>query len=206
MSPIKKSKKASEKKTSPFRLRRVYEEHVIPKLKETFGYENPMAIPKLTKVVINVGMGEAVSDSKKLTRALADLALISGQKPVSTKARQAISSFKLRAGMPIGAKVTLRGPRLYSFLDRLLTVALPRVRDFQGLKPTSFDQQGNYSFGLTEHAIFPEINADQLDQIFGFDVVVCTTAKTTEESRTLLAYLGFPFIGYQEKASEAWRI
>jgi large subunit ribosomal protein L5 len=203
MSPAKKN--AAEKKTSPFRLKRVYEDHVVPKLKETFGYENSMAIPKLTKVVINVGMGEAVSDSKKLSRALVDLALIAGQKPVATKARLAISAFKLREGVPIGAKVTLRGPRLYSFLDRLLTIALPRVRDFRGLKASSFDQQGNYAFGLTEHAIFPEINADQLEQIFGFDVVVCTTAKTVEESRALLTYLGFPFIGYQEKASEAWR-
>ncbi|MFA5601063.1 MAG: 50S ribosomal protein L5 [Phenylobacterium sp.] len=163
------------------------------RLKEQFGYTNEMQIPKLDKIVINMGVGEAVADSKKIQSALADLAKIAGQKPVSTKARKSVANFKLREGMAIGAKVTLRKDRMYEFLDRLITIALPRVKDFRGLRPTSFDGRGNYAMGLKEHIVFPEINYDQIDQIWGMDIVVTTTAKTDEEARALLKEFQFPF-------------
>lgn len=182
----------AEKAYEP-RLKTEYRERIRARLKEQFGYTNEMQIPKLDKIVINMGVGEAVADSKKIQSALADLAKIAGQKPVSTKARKSVANFKLREGMAIGAKVTLRKDRMYEFLDRLITIALPRVKDFRGLKPTSFDGRGNYAMGLKEHIVFPEINYDQIDQIWGMDIVVTTTAKTDEEARALLKEFQFPF-------------
>ena len=175
------------------RLKTEYRERIRAAMKEKFGYTNEMQIPKLDKIVLNMGIGEAVSDSKKVNAAIADLAAIAGQKPVPTKARQSIAGFKLREGMVIGAKVTLRKDRMYEFLDRLVTIALPRVKDFRGLKPTSFDGRGNYAMGLREHIVFPEINYDQIDQMWGMDIVVATTAKTDEEARQLLREFQFPF-------------
>jgi large subunit ribosomal protein L5 len=175
------------------RLKTEYRERIRAKLKERFGYTNEMQIPKIDKIVINMGVGEAVADSKKINSAMADLAKIAGQKPVSTKARQSIASFKLREGMTVGCKVTLRKERMYEFLDRLITIALPRVKDFRGLKPTSFDGRGNYAMGLKEHIVFPEINYDQIDQVWGMDIIVTTTAKTDEEARELLREFQFPF-------------
>jgi len=175
------------------RLQTIYREVVVPKLNEEFGYKNPFSVPRLDKIVLNMGVGEATADSKKVQSAADDLALIAGQKPVITRARKSISTFKLREGMPIGAKVTLRKARMYEFLDRLVTVALPRVRDFRGLSLKSFDGCGNYALGIKEHIIFPEINYDKVDQILGMDVVVCTTAKTDEEAGALLRGLNFPF-------------
>jgi large subunit ribosomal protein L5 len=163
-------------------------------LTEKFGYTNPMQMPKLDKIVLNMGIGEAVADSKKANAALKDLGAIAGQKPVATKARNSIAGFKLREGMVIGAKVTLRGDQMYEFLDRLITIALPRVKDFRGLKPTSFDGRGNYAMGLKEHIVFPEINYDQIDQMWGMDIIVCTTAKTDDEARALLTEFKFPFV------------
>ena len=176
------------------RLKAEYQSRIRAALKEQFGYTNEMQIPKLDKIVVNMGIGEAVADSKKVNAAMKDLALITGQKPLPTKARQSIATFKLREGMVIGAKVTLRKERMYEFLDRLLTIALPRVRDFRGLKPTSFDGYGNYALGLKEHIVFPEINYDQIDQMWGMDIVVATTAKTDDEARALLTEFQFPFI------------
>jgi len=175
------------------RLKTDYKQRIRAQLKERFGYSNEMQIPKLDKIVINMGVGEAVADSKKVQSAMTDLAKIAGQKPVPTKARQSIASFKLREGMTIGAKVTLRKDRMYEFLDRLITIALPRVKDFRGLKPTSFDGRGNYAMGLREHIVFPEINYDQIDQIWGMDIIITTTAKTDEEARELLREFQFPF-------------
>jgi large subunit ribosomal protein L5 len=175
------------------RLKSEYRARIRAAMKEQFGYTNEMQIPKLDKIVLNMGIGEAVSDSKKVNTAIADLAKIAGQKPVPTKARNSIAGFKLREGMIIGAKVTLRKDRMYEFLDRLITIALPRVKDFRGLKPTSFDGRGNYAMGLKEHIVFPEINYDQIDQIWGMDIVVTTTAKTDEEARALLKEFQFPF-------------
>jgi large subunit ribosomal protein L5 len=175
------------------RLKTVYRETIRPSMIEQFGYKNPMEVPCVDKIVLNMGVGEAVADSKKVTSALADLALIAGQKPAVTKARQSIATFKLRDGMPIGGKVTLRRTRMYEFLDRLVTVALPRVRDFRGLNPKSFDGGGNFAMGIKEHIVFPEINYDQVDQVWGMDVIVCTTAKTDEEARALLTAFNFPF-------------
>ncbi len=152
-----------------------------------------MQIPRIEKIVVNMGIGEAVADSKKAAAAMKDLAAITGQKPQATKARQSIASFKVREGMVVGAKVTLRKDRMYEFLDRLITIALPRVKDFRGLKPTSFDGRGNYALGLREHIVFPEINYDQIDQIWGMDIVVCTTARTDDEARELLREFQFPF-------------
>jgi large subunit ribosomal protein L5 len=176
------------------RLKAEYRERIRARLKERFGYTNEMQIPRLDKIVINMGVGEAVADSKKIQSAMADLARIAGQKPVSTKARQSIASFKLREGMTIGCKVTLRKDRMYEFLDRLITIALPRVKDFRGLKPTSFDGRGNYAMGLKEHIVFPEINYDQIDQVWGMDIIVTTTARTDEEARELLKEFQFPFV------------
>ena len=162
-------------------------------MKEKFGYTNEMQIPRLDKIVLNMGIGQAVGDSKKVQAAIADLTRIAGQKPVPTKARNSIAGFKLREGMVIGAKVTLRKDRMYEFLDRLITIALPRVKDFRGLKPTSFDGRGNYAMGLKEHIVFPEINYDQIDQLWGMDIIVATTAKSDEEARQLLREFQFPF-------------
>jgi large subunit ribosomal protein L5 len=175
------------------RLKKVYQDEVVPKLVREFGYKNAMEVPKIDKIVLNMGVGEAVNDTKKVTTAAADLALIAGQKPVITRARKAISTFKVRENMPIGAKVTLRKTRMYEFLDRLVTVALPRVRDFRGLDPKSFDGRGNYALGVKEHIIFPEIDYDKAESMLGLDIVVCTTAKTDAEARALLRAFNFPF-------------
>jgi large subunit ribosomal protein L5 len=175
------------------RLKTEYKARIRKAMREKFGYTNEMQIPKLDKIVLNMGIGEAVADSKKVQSAMTDLAKIAGQKPVATKARQSIATFKLREGMTIGAKVTLRQDRMYEFLDRLITIALPRVKDFRGLKPTSFDGRGNYAMGLREHIVFPEINYDQIDQVWGMDIIVTTTAKTDEEARQLLREFQFPF-------------
>ena len=175
------------------RLQKYYRDVVVPKLTEQFGYKNRHSVPRVDKIVLNMGVGESTADSKKAQLAADDLALIAGQKPVITRARKSIATFKVREGMPIGAKVTLRKARMFEFLDRLVTVALPRVRDFRGLSPKSFDGRGNYALGIKEHIVFPEINYDKVDQVWGMDVVVCTTAKTDEEARALLAALNFPF-------------
>ena len=175
------------------RMKTIYRERVRAAMKEKFGYTNEMQVPKLDKIVLNMGIGEAVADSKKAAAAMKDLALIAGQKPVATKARQSIAQFKIREGMVVGAKVTLRKDRMYEFLDRLITIALPRVKDFRGLKGTSFDGRGNYAMGLKEHLVFPEINYDQIDQIWGMDIIVTTTAKTDEEAKALLTEFQFPF-------------
>jgi large subunit ribosomal protein L5 len=175
------------------RLKKLYRDEIVPKLTEEFGYKNPLEVPRLDKVVLNMGVGEAVNDTKKVTSAAADLALIAGQKPVVTRARKAISTFKVRENMPIGAKVTLRRTRMYEFLDRLVTVALPRVRDFRGLDPKSFDGRGNYALGVKEHIIFPEIDYDKAEAQLGLDIVVCTTAKTDAEAQALLKAFNFPF-------------
>lgn len=175
------------------RLKTEYRQRIRAAMKEQFGYTNEMQIPKLDKIVLNMGVGEAVADSKKIQSAIADLTKISGQKPAPTRARQSIAGFKLRENMVIGAKVTLRKDRMYEFLDRLVTIALPRVKDFRGLKPTSFDGRGNYAMGLKEHLVFPEINYDQIDQVWGMDIIVCTTAKTDDEARQLLREFQFPF-------------
>lgn len=175
------------------RLRSHYDDVVVPKLREEFGYKNPMEVPRLEKIVINMGVGDAVNDTKKVQLAADDLALIAGQKPVITKARRSIASFKVREGMPLGTKVTLRKRRMFEFLDRLVTIALPRQRDFRGLSPKSFDGRGNYAMGLKEHIVFPEIEYDKVDQVRGMDVIICTTAKTDEEARALLREMNFPF-------------
>jgi large subunit ribosomal protein L5 len=170
-----------------------YRETIRAALKEKFAYSNDMQIPALEKVVINMGVGEAVADSKKINSALAALTAISGQKPVTTKARKSIAGFKVREGMAVGCKVTLRSDRMYEFLDRLVTIALPRVKDFRGLNGKAFDGRGNYAMGLKEHLVFPEINYDQVDNTWGMDIIVCTTAKTNDEAKALLAEFNFPF-------------
>ena len=175
------------------RMKQHYDEVVRPKLIEEFGYKNPMQVPAIDKIVINMGVGESTADSKKATVAAADLALIAGQKPVITRARKAISTFKVRENMPIGCKVTLRKIRMYEFMDRLVTIALPRVRDFRGLNPKSFDGRGNYALGIKEHIVFPEINYDKAEQIWGMDVIIATTAQTDDEARALLRHFNFPF-------------
>ena len=175
------------------RLKTEYRERMRAALKEQFGYTNEMQVPKLDKIVLNMGIGEAVADSKKTQAAIKDLTLIAGQKPAPTRARKSIAGFKLRENMVIGAKVTLRKDRMYEFLDRLITIALPRVKDFRGLKGTSFDGNGNYAMGLKEHLVFPEISYDQIDQIWGMDIIVCTTAKTDAEAKALLKEFQFPF-------------
>jgi large subunit ribosomal protein L5 len=175
------------------RMKKHYDEVVRAKLTEEFGYKNAFEVPTIEKIVLNMGVGEAVNDSKKVTAAAADLGLIAGQKPVVTRARKAISTFKLRENMPIGAKVTLRKTRMYEFLDRLITIALPRVRDFRGLNPKSFDGRGSYALGIKEHIVFPEIDYDKAESILGMDVIVVTTAKTDDEARALLRAFNFPF-------------
>ena len=175
------------------RLRTQYEDQIKADLLKQFGYKNVMQLPKLEKIVLNMGVGEAVNDTKKVKSAAADLEKIAGQKPVITHARKSIAGFKVRENMPLGVKVTLRKQRMYEFLDRLVNVALPRVRDFRGLNPNSFDGRGNYAMGIKEHIIFPEINYDQIDQIWGMDVIICTTARTDDEARALLKAFNFPF-------------
>jgi large subunit ribosomal protein L5 len=175
------------------RLKQRYRDEILAGLREEFGYGNVMQIPGLTKVVVNMGVGEAARDSKLIEGAVKDLTAITGQKPSVTKARKSIAQFKLREGMPIGAHVTLRGDRMWEFLDRLLAIALPRIRDFRGLNPGQFDGRGNYTFGLTEQAMFHEIDQDKTDRVRGMDITVVTTAKTDAEGRALLKHLGFPF-------------
>jgi large subunit ribosomal protein L5 len=174
-------------------MRKHYEDVVRPAMIEQFGYKNALEVPMITKVVLNMGVGEGTADRKKVDTAAADLALIAGQRPVVTKARNAIAGFKLRENLAIGAKVTLRKQRMYEFVDRLVTIALPRVRDFRGLNPKSFDGAGNFALGIKEHIIFPEIAYDKVDQVWGMDVIVCTTAKTDDEARALLKLFNFPF-------------
>jgi large subunit ribosomal protein L5 len=175
------------------RLRERYREDIVPNLQRELGYKNVYQVPKLEKIVVNVGLGEAVANGRALEAATGDLATITGQKPVITRAKKSIASFKLRAGMPIGAMVTLRGDRMYEFLDRLVSVALPRIRDFRGVSPNSFDGRGNYTLGLREQLMFPEVDYDQIDKIRGLEVSIVTTAKTDDEGRRLLAALGMPF-------------
>jgi large subunit ribosomal protein L5 len=175
------------------RLKQHYQEVLRGELAKEFGYANPMQVPRLDKIVLNMGVGEAVADSKKVQAAASDLGRIAGQRPVITLARKSTAAFKLREGMPIGAKVTLRNNQMYEFLDRLVNIALPRVRDFRGLSPKSFDGRGNYSLGLKEHIIFPEIDYDKVEDILGMDIVVCTTAPTNDEAQALLRGFNFPF-------------
>ncbi|MEO1702194.1 MAG: 50S ribosomal protein L5 [Pseudomonadota bacterium] len=175
------------------RVKTIYHEAVRGKLQEQFNYANVMQIPQVTKIVVNMGVGEAVGDSKKPARAADDLSLITGQKAVVTRARKSIAGFKVREEMPLGAKVTLRGNRMYEFIDRLVNIALPRVRDFRGLNPKSFDGRGNFAMGLKEHIVFPEIDYDKVDQMWGMDIIVCTSAKSDDEARELLRALNFPF-------------
>ena len=175
------------------RLKEKYQSEVAPAIMQKFSYKNVMEIPKLEKVVVNIGMGEAVQKPKVLDGAVTDLKAITGQKPVITKAKKSIAAFKLRAGMPIGTKVTLRSDKMYEFVDKLLNVALPRVRDFRGVSPKAFDGRGNYTLGLKEQLIFPEIEYDKVDQVRGMDIVFVTTAKTDEEARELLRLMGMPF-------------
>ena len=175
------------------RMQEQYQKAVRPALQEEFGYANPMQIPSLDKIVINFGVGEAAADSKKIDAAVRELTAIGGQKPIVINAKRSVATFKLREGMPIGVKVTLRGTRMYDFLDRLVNIALPRVRDFRGLSPKSFDGRGNYATGITEQIIFPEIDYDSVDEFRGMDIVVCTTAPDDEQARALLKGLNFPF-------------
>jgi large subunit ribosomal protein L5 len=175
------------------RLKTQYDSVIRKKLVDQFGYKNPMQVPVIEKIVINMGIGEAVADRKKVDNAAEDLALIAGQKPVITKSRKSIATFKLREGQPIGCKVTLRKSRMYEFVDRLINIALPRVRDFRGLSTKSFDGRGNYSLGIREHIVFPEIDYDKVTDIWGLDITVCTTARTDDEARALLTAFNFPF-------------
>lgn len=175
------------------RLKEKYTKEIVPSLVEKFSYKSVMQTPKVEKIVINMGVGDAVSNSKNLDKAVEELQLISGQKPLITKAKKSIAGFRLREGMPIGAKVTLRGDRMYEFLDKLVTVSLPRVRDFHGVSKKAFDGRGNYTLGVKEQLIFPEIDYDNVDKVRGMDIVIVTTANTDEESRELLAQLGMPF-------------
>jgi len=183
--------------------REFYKNEVIPALTEQFGYDNPMRVPKITKVVLNMGLGEAVTDKKVLDNAVGDLTKISGQKVVVTKARRSIAGFKIREGWPVGAKVTLRGKRMYEFLERLVGVAIPRIRDFRGLNPKAFDGRGNYAMGVTEQIIFPEIDYDKIDTLRGLDITITTTAATDDEGRALLTALRFPFRGSAPATADA---
>lgn len=182
----------AEAKYTP-RLKSLYDQSIREKLTQQFSYTNALQVPALDKVVINMGVGEAVADSKKIRSAVADLAAISGQKPIETKSRKSIASFKLRDGMTIGAKVTLRRERMYEFIDRLTTIALPRMKDFRGLNGKSFDGRGNFAMGLKEHTVFPEISYDNIETVWGMDIIVCTTARSNEEAKALLTEFGFPF-------------
>jgi large subunit ribosomal protein L5 len=185
-------KKAREERVTP-RLRTYFDETVRAKLSEEFGYTNKMQVPVIDKIVLNMGIGEGVNDRKKVDQAAADLALIAGQKAIITKSRKSVANFKLRDGQAIGCKVTLRRTRMYEFIDRLINIALPRVRDFRGLNPKSFDGRGNYSLGIKEHIIFPEIDYDKASEVWGMDITVCTTARNDDEARALLAAFNFPF-------------
>ena len=181
------------------RSKALYDAEIAKAMTEKFGYKNVMEIPRIEKITLNMGVGEATQDKKKVTSAAEEMELIAGQKPVITKAKKSIAQFKLREGMPIGAKVTLRRERMYEFLDRLINIALPRVRDFRGLNPKSFDGRGNYAFGIKEQIIFPEISYDRVDKVRGMDIIVTTTAKTDDEARELLRLFGFPFPQEEEK-------
>ncbi len=181
-------------------LKEFYQQQVVPELMQRFSYANPMRVPKVTKVVLNMGLGGAVADKKILEFASADMQAISGQKPVITKARKSVAGFKIREGWPIGCKVTLRGERMYEFLERLVGIAIPRIRDFRGLSPKSFDGNGNFAMGVSEQIIFPEIDYDKIDKIRGLDIIVTTSAATDEEGRALLAALRFPFRGMEAVA------
>jgi large subunit ribosomal protein L5 len=184
---------ATQQTAVPPRLKTRYREQIVPALHTEFGYTNPMQVPGVVKVVVNMGVGDAARDAKLMEGAVRDLATITGQKPLVRKARKSVAQFKLREGMPIGAKVTLRGDRMWEFLDRLLTIALPRIRDFRGLSDRQFDGNGNYTFGLNEQSMFHEINPDSIDRQRGMDITVVTTASTDDEGRALLLRLGFPF-------------
>ncbi|HCS23113.1 MAG TPA: 50S ribosomal protein L5 [Alphaproteobacteria bacterium] len=175
------------------RLKKVYLEQIKQDLQKKFGYENALQIPRLEKIVINMGVGENAQDSKKIQGAIADMTVISGQKPLVTRSRKSIAGFKLREDLPIGCKVTLRGKRMYEFLDRLITIAMPRIRDFRGISDRSFDGNGNYAFGIKEQIIFPEINFDKVDTIRGMDIIICTSAKTDDEAKALLDGFKLPF-------------
>ncbi len=185
------------------RLKQRYEDEVVKAMTEKFGYKNRLEVPRLAKITLNMGVGEASQDKKKVQTAAEEMALIAGQKPVITKAKKSIAQFKLREGMPIGAKVTLRRDRMYEFLDRLVTIAMPRIRDFRGLNPRSFDGRGNYAMGLKEQIVFPEISYDRIEKVRGMDIIVTTTAKTDEEARELLRLFGFPFPAEQSEEKEA---
>lgn len=185
------------------RMQGIYEATIIKAMTEKFGYTNSMQVPRLDKIVINMGVGEATQDKKKVEIAAAEMELIAGQKPVIARAKKSIAQFKLREGMPIGCKVTLRRERMYEFLDRLITIALPRVRDFRGLNPKSFDGRGNYAMGLKEQLVFPEISYDQIDKMRGMDIIVTTTAQTDDEARELLRLFGFPFPQEEEQQQAA---
>ena len=188
----------ADQKYTP-RLKAKYEADIAKAMTEKFGYRNAMEVPRIEKITLNMGVGEASQDKKKVQIAAEEMALIAGQKPVITKAKKSIAQFKLREGMPIGAKVTLRRDRMFEFLDRLVTIALPRVRDFRGLNPKSFDGRGNYAMGLKEQIVFPEINYDQIDKVRGMDVIITTTARTDEEARELLRLFNFPFPADEQK-------
>ena len=185
----------AEKKTGGYkpRMQGIYDETIVKAMTDKFGYKNALEGPRIEKIVLNMGVGEATQDKKKVEQAASEMELIAGQKPVVTKAKKSIAQFKLREGMPIGCKVTLRRERMYEFLDRFITIALPRFRDFRGLNPKSFDGRGNYAMGLREQLVFPEINYDRIDKVRGMDVIVTTTAKTDDEARELLRLFGFPF-------------
>jgi large subunit ribosomal protein L5 len=185
------------------RMKKRYDDTIVKALTEKFGYTNRFAVPKIEKITLNMGVGEGSQDKKKVTTALAEMELIAGQKPVITKAKKSIAQFKLREGMPIGVKVTLRGAQMYEFLDRLVTIAMPRIRDFRGLNPKSFDGRGNFAMGLKEQIIFPEISYDQIDTIRGMDVIVTTSATSDNEARELLKLFGFPFPQEQEEEKAA---
>ncbi|MGG7643248.1 50S ribosomal protein L5 [Rhodovulum sp. YNF3179] len=175
------------------RLKATFRETIRPAMKEEFGYKNDMMIPRLDKIVLNIGVGEAVKDTKKIKSAENDLALIAGQKPVVNRAKKSIAGFRVREGMPLGVKVTLRGDRMYEFLDRLITIAMPRIRDFRGVSGKSFDGSGNYAMGLKEHIVFPEIEYDKVDEVWGMDIIICTTAKSDAEAKALLKHFNMPF-------------
>ena len=185
------------------RMQKLYEERIRAAMTEEFGYNNPMQVPKIEKIVINMGVGEATQDKKKVEIAAAEMMAIAGQKPVVTKAKKSIAQFKLREGMPIGCKVTLRRDNMYEFLDRLITIALPRVKDFRGVNPKSFDGRGNYAMGLKEQIIFPEVPYDKIDKIRGMDIIITTTAGTDDEARALLRHFGMPFVGDAEARQQA---
>ena len=182
------------------RMKGIYDDTIVKAMTDKFGYKNALEVPRIEKIVLNMGVGEATQDKKRVDQAASEMELIAGQKPVVTKAKKSIAQFKLREGMPIGVKVTLRRERMYEFLDRFITIALPRVRDFRGLNPKSFDGRGNYACGIKEQIVFPEINYDRIDKVRGMDVIVTTTAKTDDEARELLRLFGFPFP--REEAAE----